>query len=290
MPQRIPAHPFFRPDDARLRYLPECPRYQDGRVIWVSIQYGANLPTGGINVLDLATRTNRHISLPGRPGFFVFGDRRDEVIIGLERSLVRFDLAAERITATLAHLPDDPRVIMNDGVAIPGGILFGTKDLEIKRPIAALFHFDYATGALRELLPNQVCSNGKWLHDGLLVDIDSGPRTITEYRFDGAALHRRRLIEPPDRLPAIPDGLRPAPGGESVVVAFVDLDRTHDGIAQELRLSDGAVLREWSFSGSPRVTCPEFIELDGRPHLLFTTATEGSESPESGTLFVAEAY
>jgi hypothetical protein len=37
------------------------------------------------------------------------------------------------------------------------------------------------------------------------------------------------------------------------------------------------------------VTCPEFIELDGRPHLFFTTAAEGSESPESGTLFVAEA-
>jgi sugar lactone lactonase YvrE len=230
---------------------------------------------------------NRHIPLDGRPGFFVFTDRPDEIIIGLERRLVRFDLATERITATLAHLPEDPRVIINDGVAIPGGIFFGTKDLKIKQPIASLFHFDYATAALRELLPHQVCSNGKWLHDGKLVDIDSGPRTITEYRYDGAALHRTRLIAPPEKLPAIPDGLRPAPDSESIVVAFVDLDPAHDGVAQQIRLSDGEVLTEWALPTSPRVSCPEFIELDGSPHLLFTTATEGSESPQSGTLFVA---
>jgi len=287
MPTRIPAQPFFRPDDPKLRYLPECPRYRDGQVLWVSIQYAADNPNGGLNILDLATRTNRHIPLPGRPGFFVFTDRPDEIVIGLERRLVRFDLATKRITETLAHLPEDPRVIINDGVAIPGGIFFGTKDLKIKQPIAALYHFDYATAALRELLPHQVCSNGKWLQDDLLVDIDSGPRTITEYRYDGAALHRTRLIVPPNKLPAIPDGLRPAPDGESIVVAFVDLDPSHDGIAQQIRLSDGAVLTEWIFPRSPRVSCPEFIELNGRPHLLCTTATEGSESPESGTLFVA---
>jgi hypothetical protein len=100
-------------------------------------------------------------------------------------------------------------------------------------------------------------------------------------------VHRNRLVVPPEDLPAIPDGLRPAPGGESIVVAFVDTEPTHDGVAQELRLSDGSVLKEWVFPGAPRVSCPEFIELDGRPQLFFTTATEGSESPESGTLFVA---
>jgi sugar lactone lactonase YvrE len=290
MPQRIVAQPFFRPADPKLRYLPECPRVlaqPSGSVGWVSIQYAADIPAGGLNILDLASRANRHIPLPGRPGFFVPGDHPGELIIGLERRLVRFDVAAGRITATLAHLPDDPRVIINEGVAIPGGIFFGTKDLKIRDPIAALYHFDFAADTLRELLPHQVCSNGKWLHDGLLVDIDSGPRTITEYRYDGVTLNYTGLIAGPDELPAIPDGLRPTSSGESIVVAFVDLDPTHDGIAQELRLSDGAVLTEWIFPGSPRVSCPEFIELDGRPHLLFTTATEGSESPESGTLFVA---
>ena len=258
-----------------------------GSVYWVAIQYAPDSTEGGLNVLDLVTRANRHIPLPGRPGFFVESERPGELVIGLERSLVRFDLASERITGKLADLPNDPRVIINDGLAIPGGILFGTKELSIKHPVAALDQFEYETGALRELLSGQVCSNGKYLHDGLLVDIDSGPRTITEYNFTGGALHRNRLIVPPDMLPAIPDGLRPTPGGESIVVAFVNLDPRQDGLAQEIRLSDGAVLTEWVFPGAPKVTCPEFIELDGQPHLFFTTASEGPASAESGTLFVA---
>jgi sugar lactone lactonase YvrE len=286
MPPRIAARPFFRPDNETLRYLPECPRAIGDSLFWVSIQYGHNATEGGLNILDLATRRNRHIPLPGRPGFFV-ESAPGELVIGLERRLVRFDIAGTRIVETLADLPDDPRVIINDGVAIPGGVLFGTKDLAFKQPIAALYHYDYATRRLRQLLDHQLCSNGKYLHDGLLVDIDSGPRTITEYRYSDGALQRTRLIAPPESLPAVPDGLRPTQGGDSIVVAFVNLDATADGLAQEIRLADGAVLTEWTFPGAPRVTCPEFITLDGRPHLLFTTACEGSESPECGTLFVA---
>jgi sugar lactone lactonase YvrE len=291
MIQRIVAEPFFRPETEELRYLPECPRMAGGKLIWVSIQYGPDSQEGGLNVLDLGTRTNRHHPLPGRPGFFVETDRPGELVIGLERRLVRYDLAATRIVETLAHLPDDPRVIINDGIAIPGGILFGTKDLEFRRPIAALFRFDDATRELRELLGGQFCSNGKFLRDGILVDIDSAPRTITEYRYDGA-LDLLRLIVPPDVLPAIPDGLRLTPGGESIVVAFVNLDPASDGLAQEIRLSDGAVLTEWIFPGSPRVTCPEFAMVDGEPRLLFTTAAEGireadrESAPEAGTIFI----
>ena len=283
---RLVARPFFRAEDPKLRYLPESPRAIGRGVYWVSIQYAHHATTGGLNILDLDTRANRHIPLPGRPGFVGASDRDGEIVIGLERRLVRFNLAAERITETLAQLPDDPRVIINDGLSTPAGLFFGTKDLAIRDPIAALYHFDFASGVLSELLAGQVCSNGKYFHDGVLVDIDSGPRTITEYRFDGA-LHRTRLIAPPGALPGIPDGMRAAPGGENVVVAFVDLDPSHDGVAQEIRLSDGAVLAEWSFPGAPRVTCPEFIELDGTTHLLFTTASEGAESPDAGTLFVA---
>lgn len=287
MPERIVAQPFFRPADPKLRYLPECPRAIGGSMYWVSIQYAADIPTGGLNILDLATRTNRHIPLPGRPGFFLESDRVGELFIGLERRLVRFHVADERIMETLAQLPGDPRVIINEGIAIPGGILFGTKDLKIREPIAALYHYDSATRKLRQLLGGQVCSNGKYFHDGRLVDVDSGPRTITEYGFDGESVHALRLIRRPEELPGIPDGLRPTPGGGSIVVAMVDLNPSHDGVAQELRLSDGAMLREWTLAGSPRVSCPEIFEFDGRPHVFFTTATEGCESPESGTLFVA---
>src|SRR6185369_41409 len=116
------------------------------------------------------------------------------------------------------------------------------------------------------------------------IDIDSTPRTITEYRYDGA-LAPLRLIKPPESLPAIPDGLRSARRGDSIVVAFVNLDASADGLAQEIRISDGAVLTEWIFPGAPRVTCPEFVPGLG---WLFTTAVEGAASPAGGTIFVGQ--
>jgi sugar lactone lactonase YvrE len=294
MPARTTARPFFRPESAKLRYLPESPRMIGGKLFWVSIQYSEEEATGGLNVLDLATRENVHHPLPGRPGFVApaAGDP-DEVVLGLERQLVRFHVPTARIAATLAELPDDPRVVINDGLAIPGAVLFGTKELTFKEPLAALYRFEYASGELRQLLGGQTCSNGKYLHGDRLIDIDSTPRTITEYRY-GAVLERLRLIVPPASLPAIPDGMRPMPDGESVVVAFVNPDDAATGVAQALRLADGAVLAEWSFPGAPRVTCPEFVTVEGAPRILFTTAVEGIAkeqrhlAPEAGSLFLAD--
>jgi sugar lactone lactonase YvrE len=148
---------------------------------------------------------------------------------------------------------------------------------------------------VRELLGGQICSNGKYLHDGLLVDIDSQPRTITEYCYDGAlhALSAPRLIAPPDALPALPDGLRSMPGGKSVTVAYYNPAHVADGVAQEIRLSDGEVLTEFVIPGSPRVTCPEVWQLDGATVMFFTTAIESMPAetraiaPEAGTIFMA---
>jgi sugar lactone lactonase YvrE len=183
-------------------------------------------------------------------------------------------------------------VIINDGIAIPGGAIFGTKHLEFSQPIGALYHYDEATRSVRELLGGQTCSNGKYLHGGVLVDIDSHPKTITEYRYDGT-LHRLRTIVPPESLPALPDGLRPMPGGKSVIVAYYNPAHVADGLAQEIRLSDGEVLTEFVLPGSPRVTCPEVWELDGATCVFFTTAIEGMPeetraiAPHAGTIFVA---
>jgi sugar lactone lactonase YvrE len=292
MPKRVVAQPLYRPALEEQRYLPECPRVIGESLYWVSIQYAADRPQGGLNVLDLGSKNNVHHPLPGRPGFFAETAVPGILLIGLERRLVHYDVNRREITETLADIPEDPRVIINDGIAIPGGAIFGTKHLEFKQPIAALYHYDEATRQVRELLGGQTCSNGKYLHDGLLVDIDTKPKTITEYRYDGA-LHPLRLIAPPDSLPAFPDGMRPMPGGESVVVAFYNPGHIADGVAQEIRLSDGEVLTEFVVPGSPRVTCPEVWELDGATCVFFTTATEGMPAdtcaiaPEAGTIFVA---
>jgi sugar lactone lactonase YvrE len=291
MPKRVVAVPYFRPALEEQRYLPECPRVIAESLVWISIQYAADRPQGGINVLDMFSLENTHHPLPGRPGFFAETAVRGVLLVGLERRLVLYDLNRRAITETLAHIPEDPRVIINDGVAIPGGVIFGTKHLEFCEPVAALYHYDETTRKVRELLGGQTCSNGKHLHGGLLVDIDSHPKTITEYRYDGA-LHANRLIARPESLPALPDGLRPMPGGESVVVAYYNPAHVADGLAQEIRLSDGEVLTEFILPGSPRVTCPEVWELDGATVIFFTTATEGMPeetraiAPEAGTIFM----
>src|SRR5690349_13302218 len=110
MPPRIVAQPFFCPESEALRYLPECPRVVDGKLLWISIQYGPDSTQGGLNILDLDTRVNRHIPLPGRPGFFAETTRPGVLAMGLENRLVLYDLAAARMVETLAELPENPRV------------------------------------------------------------------------------------------------------------------------------------------------------------------------------------
>ena len=144
-----------------------------------------------------------------------------------------------------------------------------------------------------------MCSNGKFARrdtEGLtLIDIDTIPKAINRYRLD-SKLERvleRSLVTPAEALPSFPDGLRPSPDGESVIVAFYNPEAVPGGVAQQIRLADGAVLCEWTVPGSPRVTCPELVEIDGRVKVVFTTAVEGMPAamrriaPEAGTMFIA---
>ncbi len=77
------------------------------------------------NCLDLATGQNVHHPLAGRPGFFAETGDPGVLVIGLERRLVLYDVVRACITGTLGHIPEDERVIINDGIAIPGGLIFG---------------------------------------------------------------------------------------------------------------------------------------------------------------------
>lgn len=295
MPSQTEARPFFRPPTEELRYLPECPTQLRGRnlLAWVAIQHGADAPSGSLNLLDLDTLHNRTCLLPGRPGFFAETADPNILTVGMERRLVHFDIAAGEIVSTLAHLPEDPHVIINDGIAVTDGVIFGTKHLAFSQPLASLYHYDGKT--LRELRGGQTCSNGKYFHDDILIDIDTQPKTITEYRYHSdRALEFIRLIAPPARLPAFPDGLRPTGDGRSIVVAYYNPSHVADGLAQQIAIATGEVVHEWIIPGSPRVTCPEFVTIGGRPQILFTTAVEGMASetcaiaPEAGTMFVAD--
>jgi len=310
-PLRIIAQPCFEPAREELRFLPEGPRvlrnHPGGALLgWVAIQHAADNHQGSINVLDLASGRNRNWPLPGRPGFFAETTRPGVVLIGLERRLVYFDLLTSDLEETGIQVTADERVIINDGLAVDGGVLFGTKHLEFSQPVAALYFFDSATRRVHTVLDGETCSNGKFLRrdedSATLIEIDSTPRTITRYRLDARLEHvlEQSLVTAPDALPATPDGLRPSPAGEngpgdeSAIVAFYNPAAVADGVAQQLRLSDGAVLCEWHIPGSPRVTCPEFVEVEGKVKLVFTTAVEGMPAATrrlavgAGNMYIAD--
>lgn len=303
---RFVAKLFFEPASEELRYLPEGPRVLQnhpggGNLLgWVAIQHSAERLEGSINVLDLTSGRNRSFPLPGRPGFFAETTRPGLVLVGLERRLAYFDLLSGALEETGIEVTNDIRVIINDGLAVEGGVLFGTKHLEFNQPIAALYFWDSVTRNVHTVFGGQTCSNGKCLRrdpeGATLIDIDSMPKAISRYRLD-SRLERvleQSLITEADSLPGLPDGLRPSPDGESVIVAFYNPGAVADGFARQLRLSDGAVLCEWLIPGAPRVTCPEFVQIEGEVKLVFTTALEGMPAEtrrlayDSGSLFLAE--
>ncbi len=306
------ARPFFRPDSEELRYLPEGPRQLQHRLsdhallAWVDIQHGPADFRGSINVLDLETLRNTTHPLPGRPGFFAETDQPGVVVIGMERRLVLYNLLDRTLTETRFALPEDERVIINDarviindGLAIPGGLIFGTKHLQFSERIAAAYYLDLVKGTLSVLLPEEICSNGKYFSteqgETLLVEIDSPNKTVDVHHLDLArsAATSSRVLSDFRSLRAVPDGMRPAPGGRSAVVAFFDPGPAESGTARQISLTTGVVEAEWHLPGSPRVTCPEFIWFDNAVHVMFTTAVEGMpedlrrNASEAGSLFCA---
>lgn len=110
------------------------------------------------------------------------------VLVGLERRFVYVDLLTGILEETGIEVTTNERVIINEGLAVEGGALFGTEDLEFRDPLAAVYFLDAAIGELRTVVPNQICSNGKILRrtpkGATLFDIDSHPKTITRYELD----------------------------------------------------------------------------------------------------------
>src|SRR5579871_862820 len=296
MTPQFVAEPFFMPESEELRFLPEGPRVLQNypgsglNLGWVAIQHAAGSSEGSINVLDLVSRTNTTFPVKGRPGFFAETALPGVVLVGMEHQLIYVDLLTGDAGETIVHIDADPSVIINDGLAVEGGVLFGTKHLKFCEPVAALYYFDFETRKVHTVLDRQICSNGKFLRrdseGATLIDVDTIPKKISRYRLDSSLEHvlESSLIKPAESLPALPDGMRPSPQchdepeGASVVVAYYNPDDVVDGLAQQIRLSDGAILVEWMIPGSPRVTCPEFVKIEGGVRLLFTTAVEGMPS------------
>jgi sugar lactone lactonase YvrE len=301
------ARVFFEPASEADRFLPEGPREASiggTRVIcWVNIQSGLDQHEGSIHIVN-AERTDRHFSVTcgKRPGFQLPIAGGDKVLIGLEKHLVICDLAKQEFQEVLTTIPDDnPRTIINDAEIVPGGkaIVFGTKDVQFKEPIANLYLYTVDYNRLSLLAGKQTCSNGKVFvaneHGLILYDIDTPTRKAVRYRLDVAA-----RTATPDGVAldfagqaGFPDGMYDC-GDGTVIVAFYNPDFAIAGKAIRFNLTTGEAVEEWTTPGSPRVTCPLLVKRPDGVKLILTTATEGmpvemrAKCPNAGCLFIAD--
>src|SRR5260221_4088135 len=166
----------------------------------------------------MRTLENQVHPLPGRPGFFAESDVEGVIVVGLERDLVLYDYGKRRLVSERLPVTDDARVVINDGLAVPGGLLFGTKHQTFAEAIACIYYFDSASRRLHTLDAAQICANGKFLSDDGLVHIDSFQKTLDHFAYSPLppALGAKRIIADFRQTPLFPDGLLPAPAGQSV--------------------------------------------------------------------------
>jgi len=293
---------LFRPESAELRFLPEGPySLGDGRLSWVGIQHGGDSTVGSVNVLDPTTGNNHSYALPGRPGFAFPTTKTGVFVCGVERTLGLFDTNDGTWTEFASDIDSAvDNTIINDGVVYDGHLIFGCKELEFKTQKAGLYLWT-ADSRLVKLRDDQICSNGKAIvkdQDGelSLIDIDSPSKTITGCSIDlnDGTVGDPQVIVDLTAEEVFPDGMIVTPDGKSLIVALYDPGDPAAGEARQYSLSNGAKEAVWTCPGSPRVTCPQLVRIDGRVRLVLTTAVEHMESdqqqrhPNAGCLFVGD--
>ena len=290
---------LFRPGDEQLRFLPEGPiDLGEGRFSWVAIQHGGDFQVGSLNIFDLATGENTRYDLPGRPGF-AFPKGGGRFIVGAEGCIGEFDTVSGAWSEIVSGIDADvDNTIVNDGVALDGGLIFGTKDLEFKTPKAGLYYLRDGGQPMR-LRSDQICSNGKVVleQDGPVrfLDIDSPTRLVVEYTLDGGTLSAPRVVLDLSDCKGVPDGMVTVPGNQSVIIAFYNPEDAPHGEARQFSLATGELENVWKTDLAPQVTCPLLLEHKGAMKLVLTTAVEHMSAeklerhPNSGCLFIGDA-
>jgi sugar lactone lactonase YvrE len=296
------ARVLFRSPTPELRFLPEGPYpCGPGVVSWVAIQHGANATRGSLNILDVGAASNRSFPLDGRPGFAFPTTDPETFLVGCEKRVGFFELGSGRWVGPSVTVESDvDGTIINDALFHRDVVIFGTKDLAFETPQAGLYFWRPSRDRLGRLAEGQVCSNGKVvIEDGeqtRLLDIDTPTRRVVEYPLD---LEEGRVGAPRVALdltgdPAYPDGMILTPDRKGVVIAFYSPDSVEAGEARQYDLASGQVQVVWRTEGSPQVTCPQWLSLDGRVALVLTTAVEHmsperlARCPNAGALFIAD--
>jgi sugar lactone lactonase YvrE len=300
----IDAEVLYRPDWPELGFLPEGPRWcGEDQLSWVAIQHGEKATIGSLNMLNLRTRENTMVPLRGRPGFAFPTVNPQTFVVGLERDLCLVALETGQYHALGAPVENGVAgTIINDGEFFEAGILFGCKDLKFAEAKAGLYLFRRADRQLLSLGHEFICSNGKVLlptekkHVYRLLDIDSPTKRVDEYRLDVEAAKLERVGVALDFTSGdvFPDGMVGTPDGRGVIIAFYNPNDAESGEARLYDLESKQATTVWRTPGSPQVTCPELVEVDGRIRLVLTTAVEHMSVerqpryPDAGCLFIAD--
>jgi len=293
---------LFQPDSAELKFLPEGPYpCGEGLLSWVAIQHGPDATVGSLNLLDLRQRTNRSFPLPGRPGFAFPTDRPGAFVVGLEHQVGVFSTSDGEWNPLSDPVEQDVSgTIINDGVAFDGGLVFGCKDLKFAGKKAGLYLWRRSDRRMIRLRNDQICSNGKIIaghgNQVTLLDIDTPTKQVVSYRLDVSAgtLSDSRVVVDLTADSDFPDGMIATPDGLSVIIAFYNPHDAEHGTARQYSLATGTLEAVWTVPGSPRVTCPQLVSLDGRIQLVLTTADEGMtpeqqrRHPQAGCLFIGD--
>lgn len=302
MPTTTTANVLLQPDTAELRFLPEgVYDLGGGRVSWVAIQHGADAVIGSLNIFDYATRSNRTVQLPGRPGFAFPTSDRQKFLVGCEREILICDTEGGPSETLIGGVDADVEgTIINDAVIHGDSLIFGTKDLQFKEQKAGLYLYRGSTGRLIKLAGGQICSNGKAVRTapggGLeLLDIDTPTQELAVYQLDldaGKISDRRVAIDFHDE-PGFPDGMIVSPDGKSVFVSLYNVDDVAAGQTRQYDLASGECIAIFATPGSPQNTCPQLCRFGDGVYLVITTAVEHMpqeklhRNPQSGCLFYA---
>ena len=296
------AEVLYLPDNPSLRYLPEGPIQQGGaKFSWVAIQDSPEAEQCSLNLFDLSSQENRTWPLAGRPGFAFPTNDPAVMVVGIERQIQLLDLSSGETQDLSAEVDADVTgTIINDGVAFPEGIIFGTKDLQFQEQKAGLYFWRLADRQLIRLRDDQICSNGKvMVRDGAtwnLWDIDSPTQTVVHYEFDpqAAALSEPTVVIDLQGEGLFPDGMVATPDGQSVIVALYNPSDAPYGETRQYGLQSGQVEAVWKTAAAAQVTCPLLMPWEDRVHLILTTAAENMSAekrlrqPNAGALFIGE--
>ena len=296
------AEVWYRPERREDRWLSEGPRaiIHQGQpaVAWINIQESPDSKSGSVFVRPDGGEVVK-LPQPQRPGFIA--QKADgELWLGMEKDLGVLTLATNTFTK-LATIPDaSERTIINDGEPTPDGsrILFGTKDLDFKEPIAAMYQWNLSTHEITVVADEQTCSNGKIIEEygrgWIMHDIDTPQHRINVYDYDAPASHwiAKGMEVDLSAYEGSPDGMC-AFGDGSAVIAMYAPGRAA-GYALRIDLATGREIERFTVPGSPRVTCPLVRDTTNGRELILTTCIEKmptdeeAASPNAGCLFVVK--